>query len=66
MLLREETTMIGFWLLVLVAAIAWFGGWEGLLGIGLVIVFLFMSGILTGLAGLSRRRKYKSKYHPVH
>ena len=60
--------MVGLWILGLVAGIAWFAGLEWLIGIGLVVVLLFLSGVLSGLAGLSRRRSHnhKDKYHPAH
>lgn len=58
--------MIALWILGLVAGIAWLNGMGWLVGAMLIIVLLFMSGILSGLAGLSRRRSHKNKYHPAH
>lgn len=58
--------MIGLWLLGLVAGIAWLTGYSWLIGLGIIIILILLSGVLSGLAGVSRRRKYKEKYHPIH
>jgi hypothetical protein len=58
--------MIALWILGLVAGLAWINGMGWLVGAMLIIILLALSGILSGLAGLSRRRSHKQKYHPVH
>lgn len=58
--------MVGLWILGLVAGIAWLSGAGWVVGAILIILLLLMSGILSGLAGLSRRRSHKDKYHPAH
>ncbi len=58
--------MIGLWILGLIAGIAWINGVGWLVGAMLIAILLALSGVLSGLAGLSRRRSRKQKYHPAH
>lgn len=58
--------MVGLWILGLFAGLAWINGWDWLVGIIILFLVLFISGLLSGLAGVSKYRKKKNKYHPVH
>ena len=58
--------MVGLWILGLFAGLVWINGWDWLVGIIILFLVLFISGLLSGLAGVSKYRKKKNKYHPVH
>lgn len=57
--------MVGLWILLLLAGIAWLNGWGWLVGSIVVVLIVTNIGVLLSLAGLSKYRHKKQKYHPA-